>query len=140
MTSSVIQTDVTDADKSAVASVPGRIVAAWAAQDPAAFAAVFTEDGSMILPGVYCKGRDGIRSFMAGAFDGPYRGTRVTGTPLAMNFLGSSAAVVVTEGGVLAPGETRVADERAVRATWVMVKDQGRWQLAAYHNGPRDGS
>ena len=125
-------------DQAGVAALPERIVAAWAAQDADAFAEVFTDDGSMILPGVYRSGRDEIRAFMADAFAGPYRGTRVTGQPVQLRFLGEAVAVLVTQGGVLAPGETAVADERAIRASWIAVHRDGRWQLAGYQNSPRD--
>lgn len=128
----------TGRDEAGVAALPERIVAAWAAQDPAAFAEVFSEDGSMILPGVYRAGRDQIRQFMTEAFAGPYRGTRVTGQPLELRFLSDQVAVLITQGGVLAPGETAVADERAIRASWIAVHRDGRWQLAAYQNSPRD--
>lgn len=123
------------ADQAAIAAVPGRIVEAWAKQDAAAFAGVFTKDGTMILPGVYRKGHDDIRTFMSEAFKGAYRGTRVTGTPIDMRRHGDTA-MIVTQGGVLAPGETEVSAERAIRATWIVVRDQGEWLLAAYQNSP----
>ncbi|HZN73535.1 MAG TPA: SgcJ/EcaC family oxidoreductase [Micromonosporaceae bacterium] len=128
----------TDADRAAVGKVPERIVAAWAQHDPDAFAAVFTEDGSMILPGLYRKGRDDIRSFMAEAFTGPYKGTQVTGTPLDLRFFGGETAVITTQGGVLAPGETDVAPDRSIRASWVVVKQGEKWLLAAYQNSPEN--
>jgi uncharacterized protein (TIGR02246 family) len=125
----------TDADRAAVVEVPERIVTAWAKHDADAFAAVFTEDGSMILPGLYRQGRDDIRSFMTEAFAGPYKGTQVTGRPLDMRFFGDTA-VITTKGGVLGPGEKDVAPERSIRASWVVVKQGGQWLLAAYQNSP----
>ncbi|MER7048115.1 MULTISPECIES: SgcJ/EcaC family oxidoreductase [Streptomyces] len=131
---------VSDADRAAAVAVPGRIVAAWADHDAAAFARNFTPEGSMILPGFYRDGRQQIEEFMAAAFQGPFKGTRVTGTPLALKFLRPDVALVITQGGILAPGETEVADERAIRATWVISKENGEWLLAAYQNSPRDSA
>lgn len=127
---------VTPEDQAAIAALPQRIVAAWAAHDADAFAEVFTEDGSMILPGLYRKGREQIRSYMSTAFAGQYRGTTVTGEPVDLRFLGDTAAVLVTQGGVKLPGETEVAAGRAIRASWIVVKQDGQWFLAAYQNSP----
>jgi uncharacterized protein (TIGR02246 family) len=127
---------VTD-DIAAVSAFPGRITAAWADHDADAFAELFTEDGTLILPNdVYLSSRAEIRSFMGQAFAGPYRGTQVTGTPLALKTLGDDAALIITRGGVLAPGATELAADAAIRATWVLTRKDGEWLIAAYQNTP----
>lgn len=131
-------TDLTDSDKAAVAGLTQRMVAAWSGHDADAFAALFVEDGTMILPGVFRSGRDAIRDHMAGAFRNEYKGSQVTGQPLALRFLTAEVAVLLTEGGVLAPGDTEVTADQAIRATWLAVKRDGRWWLAGYQNSPRN--
>lgn len=131
------QTANTDADRAAVAGLTQRVVAAWAAHDAEAFAAVFTADGSMIMPGVHHKGRQEIQDFMAAAFAGPYRGTQVTGTPFDMRFLAPDVALLLTEGGVIAAGESELRPESTIRASWLAVRQDGEWLLAAYQNSPR---
>jgi uncharacterized protein (TIGR02246 family) len=129
---------VSGAEQAEIAAVPGRMVAAWAAHDADAFADLFTEDGTLILPGVYKKGRAEIREFMSAGYAGPYRGTRVTGTPIDLKPLAEGAVALLTAGGVIASGETELADRDAVRASWILVRRDGRWQLAVYQNCPRD--
>lgn len=126
------------ADQAAIAAVPARMVELWARQDAEAFADLFVEDGSMILPGVYQRGRDQIRDFMTVAFAGVYRGTRVTGTPLEIKPLNQDAVVLVTTGGVIPAGETELSPSAAIRASWVLVRSDDRWRLAVYQNSPRN--
>jgi len=123
-------------------SVPLRLVAAWAKNDAAGVAEVFTEDGVLLLPGdVYKRGRAEIQAFMAAAYAGPFKGTGVTGRPVDVRFASDDVALLRTHGGILAPGETEIDPELAVRSTWVTVKKDGQWQLAAYQNSPRgDGA
>ncbi|MEV0899230.1 SgcJ/EcaC family oxidoreductase [Actinoplanes sp. NPDC049802] len=126
-----------DKEKEAL-GLPLRLVAAWSRNDAAGIAEVFTEDGIMILPGdVFKKGRDEVLAFMAAAFAGPFKGTGVTGRPVDVRFVADDVALIRTHGGILAPGETEIAPELAVRSTWVTVKRNGKWQLAAYQNSPR---
>lgn len=137
-TSAPSASKVPDALMAELAAVPGRLVSAWAAHDAEAFSQLFTPDGTLILPGVYKKGRDEIRQFMAAGYAGPYKGTNVTGTPLDIKPLGSDAFALLTVGGVLAPGEKEVSSKEAIRAAWILVKNEGMWRLAVYQNCPRD--
>jgi uncharacterized protein (TIGR02246 family) len=127
---------VSAADMAQLAAVPQRIVAAWAKNDAEEFASIFVEDGILVLPGVLLHSRAEIRDYMAAGFAGPYKDTKVTGQPVEARTLGPGSAVVVTEGGVLAPGESTVAPERAIRAFWVLVQQDGGWALASYMNTP----
>lgn len=129
---------ISGTEQAEIAAVPARMVAAWAAHDADAFADLFTGDGTLILPGVYEKGRDKIRTFMAAGYAGPYQGTRVTGTPIDMKPLAPGAVALLTMGGVIAAGATELSDESAIRASWILVKRAGRWQLAVYQNCSRD--
>jgi uncharacterized protein (TIGR02246 family) len=129
---------LTDSDQAAVAGLTQRLVVAWSHHDADAFADLFVDDGTMILPGVLRTGRAEIRDYMAQAFENEYQGSQVTGQPLDLRFLTPDVAVLLTEGGVLAPGDTEVTGDRAIRATWLAVKRNGQWQLANYQNSPRN--
>lgn len=121
-------------DTAAIARIPSRIMQAWAYQDAQAFAEVFTDDGTMILPGVYRKGKDAIAQFMAQAFAGPYAGTQVTGTPFEVRAVTDDVALLLTEGGVIPADAQNVPDAATVRGSWLVVRDGEDWKLAAYQN------
>lgn len=127
---------LTEKDQAAVAAFPARIVEAWAKNDAEAFAAAFTEDATMVLPGVFKQGRTEIGAYMAAAYDGFLKGTRVTGSPIALRPFSADSVLLITAGGVLFPGETEVAAERAIRASWLLARQDGEWLLTAYQNSP----
>ena len=90
----------------------------------------------MIQPGVYEKDREEIRTTMAAGFAGPLNGSRVAAHPVDVRFLTDDTAIVVSEDGIIFPGQDAVASERLVRATWVLVRRDGGWRIASYHNSP----
>jgi uncharacterized protein (TIGR02246 family) len=122
------------ADDSAVRAVLRGIYAAWAANDADAFAASYVEDATVVMPGVYRKGQDEIRAYMAAGFAGPLKGSRAIDEPQSIRLLGADTAIVVSEGGILMAGETDVPAGRQVRATWVLVKQDGQWLITSYQN------
>lgn len=139
MVESETQGDATlsaDAEKKAVVAVLERLGAAWGELDAAALADVFTPDATMIAFGYLRKGREEIETRMGEAFQGPYKGSQVVGEVLEVRLLGDSAAVAVVRGAVLTAGETEVSPENAIRSTWALVKQEGEWRVAAYHNSP----
>ncbi|MEV4118611.1 SgcJ/EcaC family oxidoreductase [Micromonospora sp. NPDC049645] len=134
------QTAAQAADQAAIAALPARMIETWAAHDTDGFADLFAEDGTLILPGVYKKGRAEIQQFMTAAFAGPYKGTRVTGQPIDIKPLGAGVVALITQGGVIPAGETDLPEKAAIRASWILVKRDGQWRLAVYQNCPRNPS
>jgi len=129
-------TKVSAAEQTSVAALTQRLLAAWAYNDADGFADLFTEDGTLILPGVFQQGREAIRVFAKDAFENQYKGTQVTGKPISLRFFGPDVALLLSSGGVLAAGETEVSDAQAIRASWFAVRVEGQWRLAAYQNSP----
>ena len=127
----------TDRD-SGVRDVLGDVYAAWKANDAEAFAARFVEHATSVLPGTYSQGKDEIRAYMATGFAGPLKGSTVIDEVKSVRFVGDTAAVVISESGVLMAGEGGVPASRVVRATWVLAERDGQWSVEAYHNSPID--
>jgi uncharacterized protein (TIGR02246 family) len=128
---------ITDADKAAIAALTQKVVSAWASYDAETFASVFADGGTMILAGAYCEGRDQVSAYMAEAFAGRYKGTQVTGKPISIRSLGPDTAILLSQGGVLKAGETEVSADSAILASWLAIRQDGEWRLAAYQNTPR---
>lgn len=122
-------------DERAVLDVIQAVYAAWADNDADAFAALYTEDATVVQPGgIYKKNKADVRTSMALAFAGPLRGSTVINESKSVRVLGEDAAIVISDAGILMPGETDVPAQRMVRATWVLAKQDGTWLIAAFHN------
>jgi uncharacterized protein (TIGR02246 family) len=133
---STTTTAAPDTDRQAILDVLAALYQAWEANDAEAFVADYADDATVVQPGVYKKDREEIRATMAAAFAGPLSGSRATDHPAAIRFLTGDTAVVISEGGIIFPGQEAVASERLVRATWVLVRRGDAWRIAAYHNSP----
>src|ERR1700683_2648039 len=67
---------------------------------------------------------------------GALSGSRATDHPSAIRFLTGDTAIVISEGGIIFPGQDAVASEGLIRATWALVRRDGGWRIASYHNSP----
>ncbi|MGA4846725.1 SgcJ/EcaC family oxidoreductase [Streptomyces sp. G5(2025)] len=124
------------ADETAIRKVLKGVYEAWNANDADAFVADYTDDASAILPGSYRKSREEIRESMQAGFSTFLKGSTTTDEVLDIRFLNDDAAVVISETGILFPGETEVPQDRVVIASWVLTRQDGKWLLAAYQNSP----
>jgi uncharacterized protein (TIGR02246 family) len=129
----VITKELTEAGQ-AVRDVLAETAQAWGAQDADTFAELYTPDATVVLTGgVFLRGREQIRAFMAAAFTGRLAGTRSVDEQESVRIVGD-AAVAVSRSGYLLPGEDAVAPDRMRRATWTLARHDGRWLVEAYHN------
>jgi uncharacterized protein (TIGR02246 family) len=123
-------------DEAAIQAVLVDSYKAWEAGDADGMVADYTADATAIMPGSLRDSRESIRENMALAFAGPLKDTSIYSKQLSIRFVGSDVAIVVTESGILFPGQTEVPDEGKVNATWLFEKRDGQWLIAAYHNSP----
>ena len=123
-------------DEAAIKAVLVDSYRAWEAGDADGMVADYTADATAIMTGSLRDSREVIREKMALAFEGPLKGTSTYNKQLSLRFLGSGAAILVSESGILFDGESEVPEAGKVNATWVLEKRDGKWLIAAYHNSP----
>jgi uncharacterized protein (TIGR02246 family) len=129
-------TDTRTDDTTAVRQLLHRLYAAWADNDADAFAALYLDDATVVMPGVYHRGRSTVRDYMANGFAGPLNGSRAIDDPLDIRIVGADTAIVVSKAGIIMAGEQDLPTERERFATCVLSKQDGRWLIAAYANAP----
>jgi uncharacterized protein (TIGR02246 family) len=126
------------AEMAAIRALPEqRIPAAWKNNDANAFAAQYTRDATLVVPGpggVYLNGRDQIRNFMEANFAGPAKGSTVTAKVVNARCVTRHVAILVTTGGIVLPGETEPPAERIGVQTWTIINQRGQWLATAYQN------
>lgn len=120
--------------------VSGRI-AAWAAKDPAAYAAAFAADLQFINPaGGLFSGREAFRALHVVLFNGPFAGSALSLVPRDIQFLTGTVAIVYLDlsltGYAFPPPGTNPAANGVLRArvTWVVEKRGGEWQIVFMQN------
>ncbi|GAA4305470.1 uncharacterized protein (TIGR02246 family) [Actinomadura luteofluorescens] len=124
-----------NSDETAVREVFDRLYKAWGDGDADAFADLYAEDATVVMPGVFNRGREAVRDFMAAGFAGPLKGSRGVDEPEDVRVHGDTA-IVVSKAGIIMAGEQEVPPERERVATWVLSRRDGRWLVAAYANAP----
>lgn len=106
---------------------------AWAGQNAAQFAACYTDDATVIGPGIYLRGRDDISQSMAAAFAGPLKDSLRPHSVQTVRFLPSGIAIVVTESATILPGEAAAPPDRQHLVTWLLTCHDDRWLVEANH-------
>ena len=95
-------------DEAAIQAVLVDSYKAWEMGDADGMVADYTADATAIMTGSLRDGRDVVRKSMALAFEGPLKGSSTSNKQLSLRFVGTDAAIVISESGILFAGETEV--------------------------------
>ena len=132
----------TDDDRAAIAAIIAAQGTAWAAGDAEAFSASVTDDVIFTnVIGMFSVGRAPFLAQHVHIFATFYRGTTLQIEIVHTAFVRPDVAIVdtLTEvSGVTAapPGMPIESGGIRTRLEQVMVRNDGRWQVAAFHNVP----
>ncbi|MEV8443456.1 SgcJ/EcaC family oxidoreductase [Actinosynnema sp. NPDC051121] len=125
-------------DRAAVVAVLEGLADAWNAGDATAYAGLFTEDADYVtFFGLNTPGRAAIESGHRALFEGPLRGSKLTGSgePPKVRFVRDDVAIVVAGGGSSLDGEPD--PDRASTVTYVLVREPDAWRVASFQNTRR---
>jgi len=123
-------------DEIAVIDAIERVMDAWERNDANAFVEAHGEEATVVtVEGLYCKGREPIRSLMTMLYAGPFKGSKVFWKPEDIRFVGDDAAIVIYWNGILLGGVKELPPEETRRATTFLSKqDNGEWLVEAFQN------
>lgn len=134
------------AERAAIAELGRAMRDAWNRGDAAGYAELFTEDADYVaFNGASAHGRQAIEDGHRWLFEGPLAGSRMGATegqaeesaPESLRFVRPDVAIMVTSGGIAPAGQAEPGSDRESVQTTVLVKDQGTWRFAAFHNTRR---
>lgn len=110
-----------------------RLNEAWGDAD--VYAALFTEDADYVtFDGSQVTGRAAIAESHRPLFEGFMRGSRLAGQITALRFLTPDVALVHGKGAVIQKRQKQAARRAISVQTTVVVRQDGRWQITAFHN------
>ncbi len=120
----------------AINDVLRRLTEAWNAGDATAYADLFTEDADYVtFFGMNFPGRATIESSHRALFEGPLRGSKLTGAEgsAKIRFIRPDVAIAIVGGGSSLEGDT-TDPGRESTVTFVLVEDGDGWRIASFHN------
>jgi uncharacterized protein (TIGR02246 family) len=128
--------DFSNGVEGAVLTAPLRVRAGWLANDADAVAEMFIENGSALFGDLQLMNREEIRKYMADAFAGGWKGSRLIEEPREIKLLTDSSAIIISDGGVARESDESLTTAATVRIVWIAVKRDGDWRIASYQTSP----
>ena len=145
-----IQTMTTTSEEAAIRDIIQAVEDGWNAGDGDAFAASFAEDADyVVVTGHYIQGRKTIAMGHSHLFEKMYKNSRNQGSIRDIRFLRDDVAVAHIEWHLRSPMNPILAAALArnprgqvdgtefkgnAYCTMVFTRENGRWQIAAFHN------
>jgi uncharacterized protein (TIGR02246 family) len=122
-------------DEASVRAIPQKITEAWSNGQEDGIAAVYADDGTLVAGhGIVLQGRAQIARYHDEIFANAFKATRLTVKITSVRFLDQDVAIMQTEGGILWPGETELAHGNHGVQSFVVVKQDGAWQVVLFQN------
>jgi uncharacterized protein (TIGR02246 family) len=126
---------VQQTQQAAVEAVIDSLAEAWQRNDAAAYAAHFTEDASYVtFVGTHYQGRQDIGDSHRALFAKFLKGTRLAHEILDVRELAPGVAVLTSRGDTYQGASPKKLTKVQ---TYVLVRADGRWLVAAFHNTQR---
>src|SRR5688572_23651667 len=123
------------ADREAIIRLTKHLADTWTRHDAEAYASVFTENSDYIaFDGNHLEGRKANERHHAALFESVLRGSRMAFENVTVKFLTLDVAVMHGMGTVLLPWQREVTPRRRSLQTYVVVRQDGVWRIAAFHN------
>jgi uncharacterized protein (TIGR02246 family) len=122
-------------DEASVRAIPQKITEAWNNGKEDGIAGVYAHDGTLVAGhGVVLQGRAQIARYHDEIFATAFKATRLTVKITSVRFLDQDVAIMQTEGGILWPGETELAPGNRGIQSFIVVKQDGAWQIVLFQN------
>jgi uncharacterized protein (TIGR02246 family) len=131
------------AERRAILELGQALQDAWNRGDAAGYASLFTDDADFVAwTGEYGQGRQAIEDGHRPLFDGPLAGSRMVlvdddtepARPESLRFICPDVAIMVTSGVVTPAGQSATGPDHESVQTFVLIKNDNRWRVAAFHN------
>jgi uncharacterized protein (TIGR02246 family) len=121
-----------------VRAVLDRLTQAWNDGDAAAYGRLFTGDADYVtFFGMNIPGRDAIESSHRALFEGPLKGSKLTGrlgAAAKVRLVRPDVAVAVVGGGSSLTGAGTTDEGRESTVSVVLVREEGGWLITAFQN------
>lgn len=120
-------------DEKAIRANVEQMVKGWNAKSGAEFAKPFAADSDyVVVNGMHVKGRPAIDQGHQQIFDSFYKDTDIAATVEKIRFLRPDVAVVLVLSERFPKADRKQATKG--RLTMVMVKNDGKWEIASFQN------